>query len=460
MAQSFIYNEPPAELFVFEGVWQTRAPAIKSAKLGIGFVEAPELLGVVSNTNPIPMGAAIDSNISAYNIFGILTPRHFEMGAITQGISGVDVVGVVANPGIGRAVIDNTNHIDIRAHNQPQYRGVSVLTSIHLPDLSAHNKEQYLGIANAQIYQTFDAHTKPLTEFIGSGCVAVQSCGDFQAVNNIVHLGDGIVANMSAYDVAASNAHIFLGTSVTLGTHDDVFGLPAYIPVYLGESVVIGDKSDIIGPLDPVFLGIANNPHYNERDVVNGGGGGGNYGPYLRFTCATDTIELVLPPVAIRPDNWLFSNLSSYSKMLLPHANRRAATASGTKNLGLDKNNPNFPEKEAPRLLTHLIFDPITKPALSTYYLTYTLDVGVEQTPDKTPSEFKIPDEQRYDSSYEYHSTLPSNTWTIHHQLGYIPKVVVFIDGMVYTDAKVSHYSENTTIIQFTSSKMGVARLS
>jgi hypothetical protein len=458
MAQSFIYNEPPADLFLFEGTWQTRAPAIKTTKLGIGFVEVPELLGVVSNTNPIPMGSAIDVNTSIYNIFGILTPRSFEMTAVVNNAAGLDVVGIVASPSIGNAVVDNNDHIDITAYSKPQYIGSGVHTTIQLPDLTAHNREQYLGIANAQTYQTIDAHTKPLTEFLGGGCVDNKPCGDFQAVTNTVHLGGGILSNMSTYDLVASNAHIFLGTSVTLGTHDDVFGLPVYIPVYLGESVVVGTKSDIIGPLSPVFLGIANNPHYSERDIADNGG---SYGPYLRFTCATDTIELVMPPVADRPDNWLFSNLTSYSKMLKPHANRRKGTNSGTKVLGLDKNNPNFPEMEAPRLLTHLIFDPITKPALSTYYLTYTLDVGVEQTPDKNPIvDFKLPDEQRYDSSYEYYSTLPSNTWTIHHQLGYIPTVVVFIDDVVYTEAKVSHYSENTTIIQFTTSKMGVARLS
>ena len=108
----------------------------------------------------------------------------------------------------------------------------------------------------------------------------------------------------------------------------------------------------------------------SSRDIIS-------YPAWLKFTCDTNKINLIEP--IIQPDNWLFSNLLSYIN-IVPPANKSNPKPWEDDKIGKDKNNPSNPSKEAPRLLTHLIFDPIYKPALSTYYLTYTLDIEVNRT--------------------------------------------------------------------------------
>ena len=132
-----------------------------------------------------------------------------------------------------------------------------------------------------------------------------------------------------------------------------------------------------------------------------------------------------------------------------------------------DKNNPLYPEYEAPRLLTHLIFEPIDKPALSNYYITYTLTIEVEPTIKRDHDDFTIPNEYRLDNIFEYNATSKSNTWSIFHQLGYVPKVQVFVDNKVlrekidytWTTGTSLNAAENQIIIKFKTPQKGTARL-
>lgn len=135
----------------------------------------------------------------------------------------------------------------------------------------------------------------------------------------------------------------------------------------------------------------------------------------------------------------------------------------------VDKNNPNNPELEAPRLLTHLIFDPIDKPQHSIYYITYTLTVVVEPTPAKNSHDFVLPDDYRLTNTFEYNSVIPSTTWNIYHQLGYTPKILVFVDTVVlvedvdykvtYGEAGTVNAANNQITIRFKTPQMGTARL-
>lgn len=134
----------------------------------------------------------------------------------------------------------------------------------------------------------------------------------------------------------------------------------------------------------------------------------------------------------------------------------------------VDKNNPNHPELEAPRLLTHLIFDPIDKPQHSIYYVKYTLTIAVEPTPAKNTHDYVLPNDYRLTNTYEYNSVLPSTTWNVFHQLGYTPKIYVFVDNTLlienvdykvsYGDAGTANAANNQVTIRFKSPQMGTAR--
>lgn len=66
---------------------------------------------------------------------------------------------------------------------------------------------------------------------------------------------------------------------------------------------------------------------------------------------------------------WLFKNISTYKKI---------DTAVNGKDSGL-QNNPNNPDAEYARMITHLIFNPITKPYDRIYTVDYILNINVIQ---------------------------------------------------------------------------------
>lgn len=66
---------------------------------------------------------------------------------------------------------------------------------------------------------------------------------------------------------------------------------------------------------------------------------------------------------------WLFKNISTYQKL---------NTAVVGKDSGL-QNNPNNPDAEYSRMITHLIFNPITKPYDRIYTVDYILNIKVVQ---------------------------------------------------------------------------------
>jgi hypothetical protein len=132
----------------------------------------------------------------------------------------------------------------------------------------------------------------------------------------------------------------------------------------------------------------------------------------------------------------------------------------------IEKNNPLFPELEAPRLLTHLIFEPVDKPALSYYYITYTLTIEVEPTEKRDYTDFTVPNEYRLENIFEYNATVKSDTWSIYHQLGYVPKIQVFVDNKIlrdkidynWTTGTSENAANNQIIIKFKEPQIGTAR--
>lgn len=62
-------------------------------------------------------------------------------------------------------------------------------------------------------------------------------------------------------------------------------------------------------------------------------------------------------------------------------------------------------------------------------------------------------------NAYVFTQSTPSGTWTINHNLGYVPSVEVFNSGSQEVDADVVHPSPNQTVIVFSSPLAGFARL-
>jgi len=61
--------------------------------------------------------------------------------------------------------------------------------------------------------------------------------------------------------------------------------------------------------------------------------------------------------------------------------------------------------------------------------------------------------------SYTHDQTTPSDGWVINHNLGYNPFVRIFIGNEEVTPDSIIHQSITQTIIQFSTPKVGVARL-
>lgn len=61
--------------------------------------------------------------------------------------------------------------------------------------------------------------------------------------------------------------------------------------------------------------------------------------------------------------------------------------------------------------------------------------------------------------SYTYQQTTPQSTWTIVHNLGYIPIVRVFIGTEEVQPASVSFPNNNTVVIAFATAQMGTVKL-
>jgi hypothetical protein len=123
-------------------------------------------------------------------------------------------------------------------------------------------------------------------------------------------------------------------------------------------------------------------------DPNGGGGGGGGGGPdtipgggvivtpgdhFMLFDSNNNTIEILIPQTL--PTNWLFSNLSAFAGVLPPKNVKSNIPATGT-----DKDNLELPWLEQPRLLTHMVFDTVTKPKDHTYDIIYNITVSVGRT--------------------------------------------------------------------------------
>lgn len=62
-------------------------------------------------------------------------------------------------------------------------------------------------------------------------------------------------------------------------------------------------------------------------------------------------------------------------------------------------------------------------------------------------------------TAYVFTQSAPASTWTINHNLGYVPSVEVFDSGSQEVDAAVSHPNANQTVIVFSVPISGFARL-
>lgn len=94
---------------------------------------------------------------------------------------------------------------------------------------------------------------------------------------------------------------------------------------------------------------------------------------YLYFDSNVSTIDIVIPTTP--PANWLFSNLSSFIEVLPPKNLELLVAPTGTDEVNLDT-----PWLEQPRLLTHMVFDAVTKPKDHVYDIVYNVTIKIGRT--------------------------------------------------------------------------------
>ena len=169
------------------------------------------------------------------------------------------------------------------------------------------------------------------------------------------------------------------------------------------------------------------------------------------FSSSNSLIE-IMPSTS---NNWLFNNINFNGFEQLINS---TYIISDLEKYQTYKNNILEPLKEAPRLLTHMTFDPIRKPAKSNYYFTYTIDILVDRT-DPVSNDRTIPDDYRVTSPFIFNAIYSSTQWVVSHNLGYYPKIKVFINDILYTNYQTSYLTTDTIILVFATPQKGVAKI-
>jgi hypothetical protein len=105
--------------------------------------------------------------------------------------------------------------------------------------------------------------------------------------------------------------------------------------------------------------------------MTNGSSSNAYYG-YLKVTSKTNGVNSSVRILAFDPSDtdWLFNNIPLFVGL----NDSVQGQAAGV------QNNPNDPARELSRMLTHLIFDPITKPADRVYIIEYIININVPAT--------------------------------------------------------------------------------
>ena len=420
--------------------------------LGVGVVDNFYDNDILVINTTKPLGVGIVDDYFDTDLLSVFKSAH-----IDNGITPFDPVD------LGVGVVDNYNERDIYGYRSLNtYLGIGIQNNYHPyeKEIFAYISPKNLGIGiqgNSTPYEKeIFAYNSAKHLGIGVENRYTHYEKDIFAYTSPKHLGIGIENRYTHYE---KDIFSYLGQKhLGIGIENSYTHYEKEIFSYLGPKhlgIALSNErpeKEILSYLGPKHLGIALSNERPEKDII---GSNTELGPFLRFVCDNNTIEI---QSSTDPKD-LFNNLKSYSRLLGPK---------NVKNPGnwvlearaADKNNPNNPDMEKPRLLTHLIFDPITKPRTGVYYITYTLDIEVSRTPEKDPTNFYLPDEYRLPNTYEYHSTFKSKIWYITHQLGFTPTSInVFVNNKIYTNYVYSHLDKNTTILSFDTEVSGVAQL-
>jgi hypothetical protein len=437
------------DYFVFsESVYTAYVKPNFTKYLGVGVVDSFYDSDILVIDSVKPLGVGIIDDYYDDDLVSTFKSAH-----INGGITPIDPIYL----GVGLA--DNFIESDIYGYvKQNTYLGVGIQSNYHPfeKEVFAYISPKHLGIG---IENRSTSYEKEIFSYTGPKHLGIAIEGQYTHYEKEIfsylgpkHLGIAINNDTSEKEILSYLSPRHLGIAIKDNKSEKE--VLSYLgPKHLGIAIKDNtSEKEILSYLGPKYLGIAISNKHPEKDLI---GSSNELGPFLRFVCDSNTIEIQSSNDA----KDLFNNLKSYSRTLSPK---------NVKNPGnwilearaTDKNNPNYPDKEKPRLLTHLIFDPITKPKTGVYYITYTLDIEVSRTPEKDPTNFYLPDEYRLPNTYEFHSTFASNVWYINHQLGFIPTSInVFVDNKIYTNYVYSHLDNNTTILSFDAEVSGVAQL-
>ena len=418
--------------------------------LGVGVIDAfydSDIL-VIDSVKPLGVGIIDD-------YFDDDLVSTFKSAHIDSGITPIDPIN------LGTGSVDNFNERDIYGYvKQNTYLGIGIPSNYHQyeKEVFAYIAPKHLGIGIENSYVNYEKEVFAYIAPKHLGIAVENSYTDYEkeifSYIGPKHLGIAIENSYTDYEkeVLSYLGPKHLGIAIKDNTSEKE--VLSYLgPKHLGIAIKDNEtEKQILSYINPQYLGIAISNKHPEKDLI---GSNHELGPFLRFVCDSNTIEIQ----SSNDKKDLFNNLKSYSRTLSPK-NLKNPGNWVLEARATDKNNPNEPDKEKPRLLTHLIFDPITKPKTGVYYITYTLDIEVSRTPEKDPTNFYLPDEYRLPNTYEFHSTFKSKVWYITHQLGFIPTSInVFVNNKIYTNYVYSHLDKNTTILSFDTEVSGVAQL-
>jgi hypothetical protein len=270
------------------------------------------------------------------------------------------------NPGIGSG-----------AGASPLNDPISIVNNIHGPGVVSVETASTEKGAYSQVYITCVLNRfEPTGEYLSSITNTVEAADGSFTFDEIGLFTGGVpseVASNGYQTVTISTPNLYVKTGLTVG---ETYSLPMIVDgVAVKYSYTAKQVSSIITDKSIRYIDLINQLNADVTSPVvfsmrNGSSSTSTFG-YLKVTSKINGSEssVVLTP-SYNDGKWLFNNLPLFVRL----NESVQGSAQGVQNM------PDYPSKELSRMLTHLIFDPITKPADRVYVIHYILDINVPPT--------------------------------------------------------------------------------
>lgn len=174
--------------------------------------------------------------------------------------------------------------------------------------------------------------------------------------------------------VTISTPNLFVATGLVIG---DTYNLPIEVNGKLMDYKFTAQNVSSIAKENYIKFGdlvnqLNRDPNLSDLYFSMSNGSSNNaYFGYLKVTSRSNGLESTVRIVPASVDaKWLFNNVALFVGLNDPVDGSNAGV----------QNMVDSPERELSRMLTHLIFDPITKPADRVYIIKYIININVPPT--------------------------------------------------------------------------------